>query len=60
LVNVAKSSPLNDVKKLTSDECNVEHVVTDNLGRTEREKKNPVRRRRQFKAKKIKIKIKIN
>ncbi len=48
----AKFSPLNDVKKPTSDGCNVEHVVTDNLGRTEREKKNPVRRRRQFRAEK--------
>jgi hypothetical protein len=51
---MAKSSPLNNVKKPTSDGCNVEHVVTDNLGRTEREKKNPVRRRRQFRAKKKK------
>jgi hypothetical protein len=41
---------LNDVKKPTSDGCNVEHVMTDNLGWTEREKKNPVRRRRQFRA----------
>ncbi len=47
---MAKFSPLNDVKKPTSDVCNVEHVVTDNLGRTEREKKNHVCRRRQFRA----------
>ncbi len=33
---MVKSSPLNDVKKPTSDGCNVEHVVTDNPGRRER------------------------
>jgi hypothetical protein len=37
--------------------CNVEHVVTDNLGQTKREKKNPVRRPRQFRAEKKKKKL---
>ncbi len=36
---MAKSSPLNNVKKPTSDGCNVEHVVTDHLERTKREKR---------------------
>ncbi len=55
---MAKSSPLNDVKMPTSDGCNVEHVVTDNLGRTEREKKNLVCRRWQFKVERKKKKKK--
>jgi hypothetical protein len=53
-----KSSPLTDVKKPTSDGCNVEHVVMDNLGRTEREEKNLVCRRRQLRAGKKKKKKK--
>ncbi len=33
---MVKSSPLNDVKKHTSDGCMWGHVVTDNPGRAER------------------------